>query len=467
MKRIIISLLALAAVLPVGAQDKIMVNDRVSLDNVKVTQLDDTVFVSFKVEADGRKFRRKEGVVLTPLVQSNELPTIVINGSRRAHTYKREQALAGRNRAPEPGLLMTVQKKRMAAGHYDVSFRVTPAMAGSMLELEEYMTTCCNQTSPTDRDMLAEPLLERAGGTKSQAQPVDVAAMVSWLEPAEEVVKQRETSLTADITYPQGVTEMRHDYGSNMLELARIDRILAPMMNDDVYDIKNVRIDGYASIEGQWDTNERLARDRAESFSRWLRDRYGLMRNIEVISHGEDWEGLLKMVEEDPGMPSRSRVMAIIEGVGIFNGREKQLMDLDEGVPYRYMYRHFFPRLRRMVITFNYEVGSLDGDNARRVMESRPGDLSHAEMLRTMSAQGSDRLAMYRTLAAQHPSDPVALINASSAELVAGNIDTAWGYLQHVQNDPRAANNIKIYRTLMENAKNADVGPYRYKIATE
>ncbi len=467
MKKIIIALFAMTAAFQAVAQDNIRINRRAELRNVVVSRSGDYVTVDFDVQANGRELRRKEGFVITPRVNDMELPKILVSGMRYARNYKREQALAGRrHRETAPGLMIRVRPNRSAVGHYKHVF--APAHEkGATLELNSYVETCCNITESVTRNMLAEPLCGNAISGSTQPIP-DVGSMVTWLEPAEEVVKQRETSVTAHLNYPQGVTRASQDYGDNALEMARIDRILSPLMNRGVYNIRKVRIDGYASIEGRWDTNERLSRERAEDFRRWLTGKYGNPSNgkITVTARGEDWTGLKKMIREDVNMPYKQQALAIIDNYGIFDGREKQLMDLGQGVPYKYMYRWFFPKLRRMEVTFEYEVCALEGVSAEKVMESRPGDLSHAEMLRTLRKQKIGTLEMYRRIAAQYPDDALALINASSAEMVAGNTAEAWGYLQHVKDDPRAAGNLKAYR-LLTSEKSKPENVYRYKIATE
>ncbi len=452
--------------IPAAAQDNIRMGGRAELLNVVVAQSGDSVFIDFDVQADGREFRRKEGFVITPTVGGRELPEIMINGTRRARAYHREQVLAGRrHREPAPALAVRVRPDRSAVGHYKQVFVLTPEMKakGAKLELQSHVVMCCSESEHETRNMLAEILRGQAAGGATSS--IEVSGMVTWLEPEEEVVKHRETSVTADLTYPQGGTRVMYDFGNNAAELSRIDRILSPLMDGDVYDIRSVRIDGYASIEGQWDTNERLARERAEDFRRWLGERHRGMGMVTVAAHGEDWDGLVKMIREDAQMPYRYEALALIDSYGIFGGREKHLMDLGQGVPYRYMYRYFFPKLRRMEVTFEYEVGALEGEGARKVMASRPGDLSHAEMLRTLRQQKMDALTMYRRIASQYPGDAVALINASSAEMVAGNAEEAWQYLQFVQDDPRAANNMKVYKLL--SAGSRPTGVYRYKIATE
>jgi outer membrane protein OmpA-like peptidoglycan-associated protein len=323
---------------------------------------------------------------------------------------------------------------------------------------------------PQEAVQAARAQAEAAIRALPELPAIDVTNRVSWFEPVEEVVKRRETTVTARINYTQGGTYVHPYYDGNAAEIARIDSVLKPIMSEG-YRTRSVKIVGYSSIEGQWDTNHRLSQGRVDGFQKWLAKRYGYLGNVSVEVVGEDWEGLLGMIEEDRVMPLRNEAVHIIRNIGIFDGREKMLMDIGAGVPYRYMYRYFFPKLRRMEITFGYEVGAMDGRRAEQMMQSRPGDLSHAEMTRTLKAQGGDRLAMYRKLAAQFPDDPIALINASSAELAAGNVAEAWGYLVRVQGDPRAANNIAIYRALTSVSEPSSAtttgGTYRYKVATE
>jgi outer membrane protein OmpA-like peptidoglycan-associated protein len=561
-----------------------VVNDGVNLRNITVEQSGDQVSVEFDVVVDGRNISSKESMTIIPVVKGHgdvQLPTVLINGPRRAAIYVRAQALARGNREPEPGLLMTARSGRTTTGHYSHTFKVTPQLEGATLSVESFSATCCTESPHSQRRMTGEPLrawVEPAQPTQqapplvtiaqttppreeprqtapervslprvnvnpqmdvipqrdmtpqreiaprrepiidpysqsqtrrepiidpysqsqtrrepvlSQREPItdgytqnrqreritdnyyntptaprqldgvreiprwpipqnEVRQKATWLEPAEEQVKRRESSIVARIGYPQGSSVIRPDYGSNMMELARIEQMIAPLFGSHgQYEIRRVRIDGYASIEGQYYANDDLARRRAEGFGRYLYERYGMRTGeVAVYSHGEDWEGLKELIRQDGGMPYGRIAEQIIDYVGVFDGRERELMSLDQGVPYRYMYRYFFPLLRRMEITFEYDVQAFDDREAERMMQTRPGDLSHAEMLRLMRRAGADEREMYTVLAELFPEDAVAQINAASAELVAGNSEGAREYLRRVEGDPRAAGNLALYQSL-------------------
>lgn len=168
---------------------------------------------------------------------------------------------------------------------------------------------------------------------------------------------------------------------------------------------------------------------------------------------GEDWEGLRAAVEESD-MMYRDAVLTIIDGVDIFKGREKLLMDLAGGVPYKYMLYNLYPPLRRMEMEVSYTVRSFETVEAEEVLKQRPQDLSQEEIYevarRRNSGDKSQRAAKdygreYDVAAKYFPNDAVANINAASAALVRGDLDGAWKYLGKVQNVPEAYNNLGVY----------------------
>lgn len=452
MKNLIIILLALAGVLPATAQNIKMDGGRVSLENVEVTQRHDTVLVNFDVVAAARYFSAREAMVITPRVDSRAMPSMLVGGGRKMQSIIREEALSGVRRDIE--FKMRSGRIGAASKHYTCEFYLTDDIAGHTFDIEFFTENCCVRSDVHRFALTVEPLAHRADGSAPSVR-------VQWLEPEEEAVKRREESLTVNLTYPQGVSDVRRNFGDNETELARIDRALRPLFSGGTHHVDRVKIDGYASIEGQWNTNEKLSKERGEGFQRWLYTNYGSLGDVQVETKGEDWDGLLRLIRADGAMPGQWEAIDIIERVGIFDGREKLLMDLREGVPYRYMYRYFFPQLRRMEVTFGYEVGAVDGTRAQEMLYERPGDLSHAEMLRTLRQQGMNELDMYREVANLRPNDVVAQINAANAEMEAGDLSKAWGYLRLAKDDERAANAVALYNQLSQPQTG---GTYTYKI---
>ncbi len=116
--------------------------------------------------------------------------------------------------------------------------------------------------------------------------------------------------------------------------------------------VAHIVVAGFASPEGSFDLNDRLAYNRAAALKEYIHRNTNLPEDIVHIYNGaEDWAGLRQMVE-DSVMPSRERVLDIIDLVPVWDGdtgrgRENALQQLDGGQPYRYMLRNFFPELRK------------------------------------------------------------------------------------------------------------------------
>ncbi|EXZ97721.1 putative immunoreactivesantigen domain protein, partial [Bacteroides fragilis str. S23 R14] len=87
-----------------------------------------------------------------------------------------------------------------------------------------------------------------------------------------------------------------------------------------------------------------------------------------------------KLVEEDPHVEAKAEAVRIMQGMDIFSGREKQLMDLAGGRTYRYLMQRHFPELRRSDYRIEYTVPEFDLNYGRDMLEHRPGMLSHYEL---------------------------------------------------------------------------------------
>ena len=164
-----------------------------------------------------------------------------------------------------------------------------------------------------------------------------------------QVITEGSKSLSCYLNYPQGSAKIIPDFENNSSELRKLDDFIRQVFRDSLIYVDSIRLSGYCSIEGSYGVNERLAKTRVMGFKNYLDNEYDLSQRypIRVNWVAEDWDELLKLVE-DSDMPKRDEVIYLIENVGVFQGREKRLMDLDNGVPYRYMSKHFFPGLRRV-----------------------------------------------------------------------------------------------------------------------
>jgi len=167
---------------------------------------------------------------------------------------------------------------------------------------------------------------------------------------------ERRVAVTLYVDYPRGGSRVDPSYGNNYAELRKAENMLVPLLGDPDIHIKEIRITGYASPDGAYYDNEALSKARSLGFRAYLTRSYGLQDYpFRTAWVAEDWEGLRRLVK---GKPYEAAVHFIIDNYGIFEGRERYLMDLQGRVPYRDMLENLFPKLRRIEVSILYEERS-------------------------------------------------------------------------------------------------------------
>ena len=168
------------------------------------------------------------------------------------------------------------------------------------------------------------------------------------------------TITTADtvgvkVYFRQGYSSLQPAFRENGIRLDDFMRRVSEMHADSTARLNSIDIVAYASPEGSFTLNRKLARKRAENISAYLRGNMPFLSGslFNVQPKGIDWNGLAAMVEVSD-MRYRSEVLNILRNVPettyrngkLVDSRLKRLMDLRGGRPYNYMLTHFFPELR-------------------------------------------------------------------------------------------------------------------------
>lgn len=181
-----------------------------------------------------------------------------------------------------------------------------------------------------------------------------------FLLPAAASAQVDNTITTADtvgvkVYFRQRSSTLQPAFRDNSVRLDEFMRRVSEMHSDSTARLNSIDIVAYASPEGPYALNRKLARKRAENISTYLRDSLPFLPEslFNVQPKGIDWNGLAAMVEASD-MRYRSEVLNILRNVPettyrngkLVDSRLKWLMDLRGGRPYNYMLTHFFPELR-------------------------------------------------------------------------------------------------------------------------
>lgn len=294
-----------------------------------------------------------------------ELPPVIISGSKRFRFERRERALASGEVATTPYLVLIDNHKTVSKNiNYRISIPYASWMQQARLLLRQEVKDCCDLQLLGVDTLVHHIALKNqpvsvldTGSQKNRPFPVPKKVIAdsthAFLCQAREPRDTKSQVLYFD--YPIGKDDIHPDFKNNRYEIDKIDRLFAPLRQKHFVSVRSIRVCGYSSPDGNYGNNERLAEARSRFFSIYLRSVYGIPRGlVEVSSVAEDWEGLVDLLERD-NLPYREAVLRVISRYGIFNGREKYLMELQSGYPYKDMLRHFFPRLRRIEVIVRYE----------------------------------------------------------------------------------------------------------------
>lgn len=360
-----LSVAAVIFTVQAAAQDIRIVPQAITVEN-------DSLRLNMLFDLRGVEVNSLTALTFTPQLsyrqQTVSLPAVVVTGKRRYRYEQREQGLASGRHTTSPPPFRIIREGEKNNGK-QIDYRATLPYAAWMqhasLLLRQEIKDCC------DLRLLAVDTLTRRLGVGATPQPPAppkkvAAAPPPKAVPAKEepkpqpvVVAQRPQKVESAILYidyPLNKYEVYPDFRNNRKELDKIDRILAPLLADSRSTIERIRIRGYASPDGPYRHNEILSYNRSNQFMGYLRDTYRLSKSLfEVSSVAEDWEGLVDLLNQEMP-PYRWEVIGIIRQYGILDGREKRLMDLRGGSPYKDMLRRLFPRLRRIEVYVEYRT---------------------------------------------------------------------------------------------------------------
>lgn len=277
---------------------------------------------------------------------------------------------------------------------------------------------------------------------------------VSYLTPEAEEVKARSHKGSASLDFASGQADIATSAKSYTTELQHVYELITQVKNEFGAKMTGLTITGYASPEGTYYSNLILSRQRANAVKNHIQSVYGFPGSFFLVEgRGEDWMMLDSLVAQS-SMVDKSRILEIIRNIDIFDGREKKLMELSGGAPYRQMLNELFPKLRRSDYVLHYTVDPFTVEEGKEVLKTKPSNLSLNEMFLIAKTykQGSDAFNEVFEKAAQlFPHNDTANLNAAASALERGDKMLTGHYLAQVSEKGRNAawhNNTAILHSL-------------------
>lgn len=284
------------------------------------------------------------------------------------------------------------------------------------------------------------------------AEPYKPDYHLAYLEPKAEQEKARNLKGQAYLDFVVNKTDIRRDYRRNAEELRKVEETINVVRQDPNITITHIGIHGYASPEGSYDSNARLAEGRAQAFKDYVQQLIDVpARLFSVASTPEDWEGLERALENqedrlNDSSAAKIRVPApmilIVKSDAKPDEKERQLKTRYPA-QWKQLLTDVFPALRHSDYTVSYTIRPFTIDEAKEIIHQKPQQLSLNEMFlvaNTYTPGSQDFNEVFETAVRMYPDDETANLNAAVIALQKNDLQAAERYLKKAGNSPQALN---------------------------
>ena len=330
------------------------------------SQTDGHLTVELSVDFENLQMPSDESLTVTPVLKSGEyeqeLPSVLINGAEKQKVYQRSQALSAGKRngkartSPIPAVVIRDDLAVSRAFTYKVSVPYEEWMEWAVLLLRSQECACHGRKGDIYEDKIADGI--RLPKMKTSPLDADTDAgflsLVNFIQPAPD----RDTlhCITGFIPYFEPESERKD--GKQLGELSeekqnfeiyyRLRNALRDVRRETGAELSKVSVTGYGAPVGNLKKNEANALIRALKLKEYLRENRLAGRTLlEVNWISEDWDSITSLVRESD-MMLRDATLDLIDNVEVAKGRERMLMSLADGKPYKYLVEKVFPAVMRV-----------------------------------------------------------------------------------------------------------------------
>lgn len=311
---------------------------------------------------------------------------------------------------------------------YSASVPLHKWMDNATLHIRSQRKVCCNKVATVYNDEVA--MIRRAEFDSNKFLPPYICQQSETAK--DDSVKIFDLHGRAYVNFPVNRTELYPDYMSNPAELRRITATIDSIKDDPDITILSISIKGFASPEGKYALNARLAKDRTTTLADYVGRLYSFPKGfIETDHMAEDWEGLRTYVEQS-ALTNRDGLLRIIDSDLQPDDKDARLK-ADFPTEYQHLLGTVYPSLRHSDYVINYRVRSYSKiDEIISVLKTAPQKLSREELYRaarSMQPGSEEYIYLVETAVRMYPDDEVWNYNAANAAMHRGSYDEASRYL--------------------------------------
>lgn len=417
-----IKFLPAALLFPLLASAGVQYNESdLRVRNMQVTKVNQQINVRMDLDYTNVPLKSSQEMTVTPVLRSGNdeivMPTVVFAGRQRYY-YRL------RNNDTGVPLMRSGKEATMA---YEASFPYQPWMNNSELVVNYRVDGCCGNQLAS----FSTPL------QSVNFTPPAYTAEYVYIPPQAEKVKIRQESGTAYIDFVVNRTDINPGYRNNAAELAKITTTVNNVKNDPDITITGMSIKGFASPEGNYENNVRLAKGRTAALEQYVQDIYQFPDGfIKTSSDPSNFDGLKDYLMAND-IAEKDGILAILNSDLSPYDKNMKIRTSYPG-EYAWLLKNVYPGLRKSDYKIDYTVRSYtDVAEIFQVMKVAPQKLSLSEFyLAAQSLQpGTDAFNEVFDIAVRmFPNDEIANLNAANSAMQRGDLVSASKYLNKAGN---------------------------------
>ena len=205
--------------------------------------------------------------------------------------------------------------------------------------------------------------------------------------------------------------------------------------------IKNVEVQAYASPEGGFTFNDKLANKRQNVSEGYVKQQLkgtNLQTDIDAHYTAQDWEGFMKLVQASK-IQDKDVILRVLLMYKDPQEREQQIRNMSEG--FRELADGILPELRRSRLIINYQTIGRSDQQIKQQYATDPTKLSLEELLYAASLTNDVKAkkAIYKKTTELYDRDYRAYNNLAALALNEGDEHTANSYLSQALQANRKA----------------------------
>lgn len=423
MKTIILAVAALLSGLTATAESN---TGKLHISEMSVNKGDDMLTLNMTVDPKAYRLKGDDVVTLTPcLVSATDsilMPAVRIAGKRAWYDEVR-------NGKATPLTLSRAGKDVPVV--YSATIPYTPDFEESQIIIKADTATICNCKPPKEG---LTPIAEL------NYRPLIPALDYHYVAPLDSAEKIFNLSGRANVIFKVNRTEIDWSYAGNYAELDTILRTINAVRDNPDATVEAIYLTGYASPEGSYANNVRLAKGRTEAVKDYVVKNSTFPESIYHTSYvPEDWAGLREWLSTNL-ISNRDEIIAFIDDKTI--PEETRNDELRKRFPeeYAFLLKNVYPSLRHTDYRITYKIRSYyDVEEIRQVMLTNPGNLSLNELYLYAAScpDGSpEQDEAYAIAAHLFPTDITAVVNAANSAIRRGDYSEAERFLARLETAP-------------------------------